>query len=158
MNGQIFAQFFPQGNGEANCCITFGDGCEGDDDAVERQLRLASRLDLRERIAGNADTAYAYQYIVVLDTIAPQFTNTCDIDNGETVEYACTSDDNQNGISDIFDFVQIPDACGVLFADNCDSDAMLDFTSLESGYLPEEVANHCMPSDPEPTRGWRNLR
>ena len=97
---------------------------------------------------GNQNTVTTSQDITVLDEMAPQFTATCDIANGETVEYAC-GDDNQNGINDIFDFIQIPDPCDVEYADNCDSDVSLDFSSLESGYLPtEDIANYCMPSDP----------
>ena len=97
---------------------------------------------------GNQNTVTTSQDITVLDEMAPQFTATCDIANGETVEYAC-GDDNQNGINDIFDFIQIPDPCDVEYADNCDSDVTLDFSSVESGYLPtEDIANYCMPSDP----------
>jgi hypothetical protein len=100
---------------------------------------------------GNENTVTTSQDITVLDEMAPQFTATCDIANGEVVEYAC-GDDNQNGINDIFDFIQIPDACDVEFADNCDSDVTLDFSSVESGYLPtEDIANYCMPADPEAT-------
>ena len=57
---------------------------------------------------GNENTVTTSQDITVLDEMAPQFTATCDIANGETVEYAC-GDDNQNGINDIFDFIHIPD-------------------------------------------------
>ncbi|MGB1618456.1 MAG: T9SS type A sorting domain-containing protein, partial [Flavobacteriales bacterium] len=100
---------------------------------------------------GNENTVTTSQDITVLDEMAPQFTATCDIANGEVVEYAC-GDDNQNGINDIFDFIQIPDACDVEFADNCDSEVTLDFSSVESGYLPtEDIANYCMPADPEAT-------
>ena len=117
VNGQIFAQVFPQGDG-ANAQLftaTIGDGCEGDDATIEGSY-VVNRLwtSMITDDCGNEDTAYAYQYIVVLDTIAPQFTNTCDIDNGETVEYTC-GDDNGNGVNDIFDFIEIPaPLCSVL--------------------------------------------
>ena len=98
---------------------------------------------------GNDNMVTMSQDITVLDEMAPQFTATCDIANGETVEYAC-GDDNQNGINDIFDFIQIPAACDVDYADNCDSEVTLDFSSEESGYLPTaDISNYCMPSDVE---------
>ena len=98
---------------------------------------------------GNENTVTTSQDITVLDEMAPQFTATCDIENGEVVEYAC-GDDNQNGINDIFDFIQIPEACDVEYADNCDSEVTLAFSSVESGYLPtDDIANYCAPADPE---------
>jgi hypothetical protein len=98
---------------------------------------------------GNENTVTTSQDIAVLDEMAPQFTNTCDIDNGSTVEYAC-GDDNQNGLNDIFDFIQLPEACDVAYADNCDSEVTLDFSADSSGYLPTaDIANFCMPSNVE---------
>ncbi|MGB1572667.1 MAG: T9SS type A sorting domain-containing protein, partial [Flavobacteriales bacterium] len=152
VNGQIFAQVFPQGDG-ANAQLftaTIGDGCEGDDATIEGSY-VVSRLwtSMITDDCGNEDTAYAYQYIVVLDTIAPQFTNTCDIDNGETVEYTC-GDDNGNGVNDIFDFIEIPAPCAPSYIENCDSEVALTMTSTESGYLPtDDISNYCMPTDPE---------
>ena len=152
VNGQIFAQVFPQGDG-ANAQLftaTIGDGCEGDDATIEGSY-VVSRLwtSMITDDCGNEDTAYAYQYIVVLDTIAPQFTNTCDIDNGETVEYTC-GDDNGNGVNDIFDFIEIPDPCAPSYIENCDSEVALTMTSTESGYLPtDDISNYCMPSNVE---------
>jgi len=152
VNGQIFAQVFPQGDG-ANAQLftaTIGDGCEGDDSIIEGSY-VVSRLwtSMITDDCGNEDTAYAYQYIVVLDTIAPQFTNTCDIDNGETVEYTC-GDDNGNGVNDIFDFIEIPAPCAPSYIENCDSEVALTMTSTESGYLPtDDISNYCMPSNVE---------
>jgi len=98
---------------------------------------------------GNENTVTTSQDITVLDEMAPQFTSTCDISNDEVVEYAC-GDDNQNGLNDIFDFIQIPEACDVQYADNCDSEVTLEFSSVESGYLPtEDIANFCMPATVE---------
>ena len=152
VNGQIFAQVFPQGDG-ANAQLftaTIGDGCEGDDATIEGSY-VVNRLwtSMITDDCGNEDTAYAYQYIVVLDTIAPQFTNTCDIDNGETVEYTC-GDDNGNGVNDIFDFIEIPAPCAPSYIENCDSEVALTMTSTESGYLPtDDISNYCMPSNVE---------
>ena len=152
INGQIFAQVFPQGDG-GNAQLftaTIGDGCEGDDATIEGSY-VVSRLwtSTVSDDCGNEDTAYAYQYIVVLDTIAPQFTNTCDIENGETVEYTC-ADDNGNGVNDIFDFTEIPAPCAPDYIENCDSEVALTMTSVESGYVPNgDIANYCMPSTVE---------
>ncbi|MBL6645351.1 MAG: T9SS type A sorting domain-containing protein [Flavobacteriales bacterium] len=98
---------------------------------------------------GNENTITTTQDITVLDEMAPQFTLTCGISNDEIVEYAC-GDDNQNGLSDIFDFTEIPAPCDVSYADNCDSEVTLSFSSVESGYLPTaDVAKFCMPLDVE---------
>ncbi len=98
---------------------------------------------------GNENTVTTSQDITVLDQMAPQFTSTCDISNDEVVEYAC-GDDNQNGLNDIFDFIEIPAACDVQFGDNCDSEVTLEFSSVESGYLPtDDIANFCMPATVE---------
>ena len=152
VNGQIFAQVFPQGDGSNAQLFTapIGDGCEGDDATIEGSY-VVSRLwtSAVSDDCGNEDTAYAYQYIVVLDTIAPQFTNTCDIDNGETVEYTC-ADDNGNGVNDIFDFTEIPAACAPEYIENCDSEVALTMTSDTMGYVPTgDIANYCMPSTVE---------
>jgi len=98
---------------------------------------------------GNENTVTTSQDITVLDEMAPQFTSTCDISNDEVVEYAC-GDDNQNGLNDIFDFIQLPEACDVAYADNCDSEVTLDFSADSSGFLPtDDIANFCMPSNVE---------
>ena len=152
LNGQIFAQIFPQGDGSQQQLrtITFGDGCAGDDDNIEGSYvfpRVWTSTVTDD--CGNQDVANTYQYVVVLDTIAPQFTSTCDIDNGETVEYTC-GDDNGNGVNDIFDFIEIPAACAPSYIENCDSDVALTMTSDTMGYVPTgDIANYCMPSNVE---------
>jgi len=148
LNGQIFAQIFPQGDGTQQQLrtITFGDGCVGDDDNIEGSYvfpRVWTSTVTDD--CGNADTTYSYQYIVVLDTIAPQFTGTCDIDNGETIEYTC-SDDNGNGVNDVLDFTEIPAACAPGYIENCDSEPSLTMTADTMGYVPTgDIANYCMP-------------
>ena len=135
--------------------LTFSDSpnvytCDDGDSAAEGSYTFTRTwTSVATDDCGNENTVTTSQDITVLDEMAPQFTATCDIENGETVEYAC-GDDNQNGINDIFDFIQIPDPCDVEYADNCDTEVSLDFSSVESGYLPtEDIANYCMPSDPE---------
>ena len=97
----------------------------------------------------NENTVTTSQDITVLDEMVPQFTSTCDIANDEVVEYAC-GDDNQNGLNDIFDFIELPEACDVEYDDNCDSEVTLAFSADSSGYLPtDDIANFCMPATVE---------
>ncbi len=152
LNGQLFIQYFPQRNGDLQQLrtITIGDGCEGDDSAIEGSYVVPRTWQsVVTDDCGNADTAYTYQYVVVLDTIAPQFTNTCDIDNGETVEYTC-ADDNGNGVNDVLDFTETPLNCAPQYIENCDSEVALTMTADTMGYVPTgDIANYCMPSDVE---------
>ena len=68
---------------------------------------------------GNASSAS--QTISVVDTTAPQITNTCDLNNGEVVEVCC---------EDLSGSVTIPAACELTFTDNCDADASSTLTRL----------------------------
>ena len=152
LNGQLFVQYFPQRDGALQQLrtVTIGDGCEGDDANIEGSYVVPRTWQsVVTDDCGNADTAYTYQYIVVLDTIAPQFTNTCDIENGETVEYTC-ADDNGNGVNDVLDFTELPQACAPAYIENCDSEVALTMTADTMGYVPTgDIANYCMPSDVE---------
>jgi hypothetical protein len=152
VNGQLFLQVFPQGDGSNQILrtVTFGDECAGDDSVTEGSFVTTRvwRSDISDD-CGNSSTTYTYQNIVVLDTIAPQFTETCDISNGEQVEYTC-GDDNDNGTNDVLDFIQLPAACAPSFMENCDSEVALTMVSDSSGYVPtNSVANYCMPSTVE---------
>ena len=44
VNGQLFIQYFPQGDGSQQqlSTVTIGDGCEGDDSAIEGSYRCAA--------------------------------------------------------------------------------------------------------------------
>ena len=64
---------------------------------------------------GNADTAFTFQNIAVLDTTAPQLTETCGLMNGEEVSLDCAG-------SAIFDMDPLPLPCNVEAVDNCDSE------------------------------------
>ena len=132
--------------------------CDGGDGLAEGSYTFTRTwTSVATDDCGNENTVTTSQDINVLDEMAPQFTATCDIANGEVVEYAC-GDDNQNGINDIFDFIDIPLACDVDYADNCDSDVTLDFSSVESGYLPtDDIANYCMPGRSGGHREWGDL-
>jgi hypothetical protein len=152
VNGQLFLQVFPQGDGSNQILrtVTFGDECAGDDSVTEGSFVTTRvwRSDISDD-CGNSSTTYTYQNIVVLDTIAPQFTETCDISNGEQVEYTC-GDDNENGTNDVLDFIQLPAACAPSYMENCDSEVPLTMVSDSSGYVPtNSIANYCMPSTVE---------
>jgi hypothetical protein len=152
INGQLFLQVFPQGDGTNMMLrtVTFGDECAGDDSVTEGSFVTTRvwRSDISDD-CGNSSTTYTYQNIVVLDTIAPQFTETCGLANGDEVEYTC-GDDNLNGINDILDFIDLPAACAPSFTENCDSEVALTMVSDSSGYVPtNSISNYCMPSTVE---------
>jgi len=89
---------------------------------------------------GNASTVS--QTISVVDTTAPQITNTCDLDNAEVVEVCC---------EDLSGSVTIPAACELTFIDNCDADASSTFTETCVGpnCPTETVESWCDISAPE---------
>ncbi|MFL0778253.1 MAG: T9SS type A sorting domain-containing protein, partial [Prochlorococcus sp.] len=82
------------------------------------------------------------QTITVVDTTAPQLTDTCGLMNGEEVEVCC---------EDISGTVTIPAACELSFTDNCDSDATSTLTETCVGdYCPTEtVDSWCDITSPE---------
>jgi len=82
------------------------------------------------------------QTITVVDTTAPQLTDTCGLMNGEEVEVCC---------EDISGTVTIPAACELSFTDNCDSDPTSTLTETCVGdYCPTEtVDSWCDITSPE---------
>jgi hypothetical protein len=91
---------------------------------------------------GCGNSSSASQKITVVDTTAPQITNTCDYDNLEVVEVCC---------EDLSGSVTIPAACELTFTDNCDSDASstLTETCVGPGCPTETVESWCDISAPE---------
>ena len=89
---------------------------------------------------GNASSAS--QTISVVDTTAPQITNTCDLNNAEVVEVCC---------EDLSGSVTIPAACELTFMDNCDADASaaLVETCVGGNCPTETVDSWCDISAPE---------
>jgi hypothetical protein len=89
---------------------------------------------------GNASSAS--QTISVVDTTAPQITNTCGLNNGEVVEVCC---------EDLSGSVTIPAACELTFTDNCDADAShtLTETCVGPNCPTETVESWCDISAPE---------
>ena len=131
----------------ASATLTHVDGpalysCISDDDLAEGDYSFVRTFTLIATDAcGNADTSTFEQTITVLDQIAPQFTNTCDIANGEAVSACC---------EDVEGTVTIPDSCGVTFQDNCDTDVALTYTESYVGdnAPTDEVLTFCAASNP----------
>ena len=66
-----------------NPATWIADGCEGDYTFTRTFTVIATDA------CGNADTLSVDQTIEVLDQIAPQFTNTCGLANGEVLSVCC---------------------------------------------------------------------
>ncbi|MBK13050.1 MAG: hypothetical protein CL849_05905, partial [Crocinitomicaceae bacterium] len=149
MSGQVFVQVFPQGLGseEMRLSFTFGD-CAEDDDTPEGSYAFTRRWEsVVTDDADNSSTAVTYQHIQVLDTEAPQLTNTCDLNNGETVSHDCP------GIG-VLDFDPVPVACDVTAIDNCDSEVNVTLFTETEGYIPtDDIRNYCAPVTPEAQDG-----
>ena len=114
----------------ATATVTYADGaalftCESDDSAAEGDYTFTRTFTVIATDAcGNADTLLIHQQITVLDEIAPQFTNTCDLENGATISVCC--EDNGGAVT-------IPDSCAVSFSDNCDTEVDLTYTESYVG-------------------------
>jgi len=149
MSGQMFVQVFPNGVGaeEMRLSFTFGE-CAEDDDTPEGSYAFTRRWEsIVTDDANNRDTAVTYQHIQVLDTEAPQLTNTCGLDNGETVTYDCPGEG-------VLDFDPVPVACDVQAIDNCDSEVNVNVFTETEGYIPTDaIRNYCAPVTPEAFSG-----
>jgi hypothetical protein len=149
MSGQMFVQVFPNGIGadEMRISFTFGD-CAEDDDTPEGSYAFTRRWEsVVTDDADNASTAVTYQHIQVLDTEAPQLTNTCGLNNGETVAYDCP------GVG-VLDFDPVPLPCIVSAIDNCDSEVNVTLFTETEGYIPtDDIRNYCAPVTPEAQSG-----
>ncbi|MCH1575412.1 MAG: lamin tail domain-containing protein, partial [Flavobacteriales bacterium] len=149
MSGQLFVQVFPNsvGTDEMRLSFTFGD-CAEDDDLQEGSYAFTRRWSATGTDdADNLDSAVTYQHIMVLDTEAPQLTNTCDIENGETVTNDCP------GIG-VMDFDPVPVPCAVEAIDNCDTDVNITLFTETEGYIPTDaIRNYCAPVTPEAQSG-----
>ena len=117
-------------------------GCAADDSLAQGDYSLLRTFTVIATDAcGNADTAVVEQLIQVNDNIAPQFTETCDIDNNGTITVCC---EDESGV------VSVPDSCAVLFEDNCDTEVGLTYTETYLGdYAPTaEVDRFCSAVTP----------
>ncbi|RPG81691.1 MAG: T9SS C-terminal target domain-containing protein [Crocinitomicaceae bacterium TMED114] len=149
MSGQMFVQVFPNGVGalEQRISFTFGD-CAEDDDTPEGSYMFTRRWEsIVTDDANNQDTAVTYQQIQVLDTEAPQLTNTCGLENDETGSYDCPGEA-------VLDFDPVPVACDVQAVDNCDSEVNVNVFTETEGYIPTDaIRNYCAPATPEAWSG-----
>ena len=149
MSGQMFVQVFPNGLGaeEMRISFTFGE-CAEDDDTPEGSYAFTRRWEsIVTDDANNQDTAVTYQHIQVLDTEAPQLTNTCGLENGEVVAYDCPGEG-------VLDFDPVPVACEVTAIDNCDSEVNVNVFTESEGYIPTDaIRNYCAPTTPEALNG-----
>jgi hypothetical protein len=128
--------------------VTYADGpenftCTTEDSLAQGDYNFVRTFTVIATDAcDNADTVFVTQSITVLDQIAPQFTGTCDIENGASIDACC---EDHNGV------VVIPEACEIDFMDNCDTEVELMFTESTSGdYAPNDsVVRYCTATLPE---------
>ena len=133
--------------GSASIEITHADGvttytCTGDDDTLEGSYTFVRTFTVTATDECGLQTTGTYeQTITVTDGTAPQFTETCGLDNGEAVEVCC---------EDVSGTVTIPDACDTEASDNCDSDVAIAYSETYVGdYAPtEDVMSFCVSTTP----------
>ncbi|MBK12654.1 MAG: hypothetical protein CL849_03905, partial [Crocinitomicaceae bacterium] len=133
--------------GSASIAITHEDGmatytCTGDDEALEGSYTFVRTFTVTATDECGLTTTNTYdQTITVTDGTAPQFTETCDLANGDIVEVCC---------EDLSGTVTIPDACETEAADNCDSDVAIAYTETYMGdYAPTDaVMSFCLSTTP----------
>ena len=96
---------------------------------------------------GNQSQETYEQVIEVLDTIAPQFTNTCGLTNGETA-YVCCAEDDEDGSVDWQSALE----CNAIAAeDNCDTEVRIIYEDdFDGDFAPNPyVSSYCMSYVPE---------
>ena len=149
LSGQMFVQVFPNGLGseEMRLSFTFGE-CAEDDGTPEGSYAFTRRWEsIVTDDDNNQDIAVTYQHIQVLDTEAPQLTNTCDLENGEVVAHDCPGEG-------VLDFDPVPVACEVTAIDNCDSEVNVNVFTESEGHVPTDaIRNYCAPTTPEALNG-----
>ena len=138
--------------GSASVAITHEDGlttftCAGDDSVTEGSYTFDRTFTATATDECGLQTVQTYvQTITVTDAIAPQFSNTCDLENGASVEVCCES---------YLGEVTIPEACEPAYADNCDSDVAYGFTETYVGaYAPTDAVDlFCLSTTPAAFEG-----
>jgi hypothetical protein len=149
LSGQVFAQIFPEGDGDSEFRVsfTFGD-CAEDDETPEGSYNFVRVwTSTSSDDADNQSSAVSYQSIQVSDTTAPQLTSTCGMLNGDVNVFPCA------GIA-VLDLDPVPVACDVTAIDNCDSEVNINLFMEESGHVPTSaIQNYCAPVTPEAQAG-----
>ena len=128
-------------------CIRDRDGlvtytCTGDDDLLEGSYTFVRTFTVTATDECGLMTTDTYdQTITVTDNLAPQFTETCGLGNGDAVDVCC---------EDLSGTVTIPEACETAASDNCDSDVTIAYTETYVGdYAPGDgVESYCESTTP----------
>ena len=120
--------------------------CSDTDSALEGSYSFTRSFTVTASDECGNDSVVMYAQVVeVIDSLAPQFTNTCDFSNGGTEYDCCTS---LNGEVDWETSLACDD---IAVADNCDSEVSLTLLDTFDGqYAPtDEVLSFCQSSIPE---------
>lgn len=150
LSGQLYFQILEGGVGgtDVRYTLSFGNACTEEDGVQEGSYTfLRTWQGVATDDCGNADTLYTFQNVAVLDTAAPQWTETCGLENGEEITLPCAGEE-------ILDFDPMPDPCLVDAVDQCDTEVgIARFDDIDPDAPTGEVCNVCAPSDPAPTNG-----
>lgn len=145
VSGQIYLQVLAGGPGgtDMRYTLSFGNACTDEDGNQEGSYSFVRTWQsVATDDCGNADTIHTFQNIAVLDTTAPQLTETCGLLNGETVTLDCAG-------PWIFDLDPLPLPCDVQAVDNCDSDVGVAlFSEIDDDAPTGGVCNVCAPTTP----------
>ena len=116
--------------------------CPGDDATKEGSYSFTRDFTVTALDAcGNDSVRMWTQNIAVIDTIAPQFTDVCNLDNGLVTDVCC---------EDLSGTITIPDTCDVTVVDNCDTDVAITFTqTFEGEFAPRgDTLSFCQATTP----------
>ena len=147
LSGQVYVQVLSGGPGgpDNRYTLSFGNACTAEDGNQEGSysfVRTWQSVAIDD--CGNADTSITFQNIAVLDTTAPQLTETCGLMNGEEVILDCAG-------PWIFDMDPLPLPCNVEAVDNCDSEVgVARFDEIDEDAPTGGSCNKCAPTDPAP--------
>ncbi len=150
LSGQLYLQVLEGGPGgpDQRYTLTFGNACT-DEDGLQEGSYTFTRTWQSEAVddCGNTSSVATFQNIAVLDTIAPQFTHTCGLTNGEELTLPCAGEN-------ILDFDPLPAPCETEAVDQCDTEVgIARFDDLHPDAPTDGVCNVCAPTDPAPFNG-----
>ena len=147
ISGQLYLQILEGGAGgnDVRHTLAFGNACSDEDGAQEGSYSFVRTwLSSATDDCGNISEAISFQNIAVLDTTAPQWTNTCGLANGEVMTLPCAG-------QGVLDFDPLPDPCLAEAMDNCDTEVgIARFDDVDNDAPTDDVCNICAPSDPAP--------
>ncbi len=150
ISGQMYVQVLDGGVGGSDnrYTLTFGNACTDEDGAQEGSYTFVRTwLSTATDDCGNASETSSFQNIAVLDTTAPQWTETCGLTNGEVLTFPCAGEG-------VLDFDPLMDPCLVEALDNCDSEVgIARFDDVDADAPTGSACNVCAPTDPAPLDG-----